>query len=207
MVVAIAHTAEPSSTPAAQSASPSTARIGAPPESELNAAQRTEYESAIKGFGTPAGPRMPLLNSPDVLQAWGDMQKALSRSKLPAPLRELCIITVGAYWKSEFEWYVHAPGARKQGIPAEAIEAIRKQQAPHFSAPDQRIVYEFTHQLIHRHQVDDATYAAAWKLLGTRTLIDLIGLIGHYTSVSMMLNANHVPIPSKVTPAFGAASK
>lgn len=54
---------------AGSSASLRSTRIGAPAESELGPAERAEYEAAIKGFGAPTGPRMPLLNSPEVLQA------------------------------------------------------------------------------------------------------------------------------------------
>jgi 4-carboxymuconolactone decarboxylase len=179
------------------------ARIGAPAESELGSAERAEYETAIKGFGAPAGPRMPLLNSPEVLQAWSNMQTALSHSALAPALRELAIITIAAYWHSEFEWFVHAPGAAKLGIPPDVIEAIRRRQIPQFESPDQRIVFDYTRELIDDHEVSDKTYQAAWKLLGTRSLVDLTVLLGHYTSVSMTLNAHHVPIPQSATPAFG----
>jgi 4-carboxymuconolactone decarboxylase len=167
-------------------------RIGAPSESELGPAERA-----------PAGPRMPLLNSPEVLQAWSNMQIALSHSALPPALRELAIITIAAYWHSDFEWFVHAPGATKLGIPPAVIEAIRRRQIPQFESQDQRIVFDYTRELIDDHEVSDKTYQAAWKLLGTRSLVDLTVLLGHYTSVSMTLNAHHVPIPAKGTPAFG----
>jgi 4-carboxymuconolactone decarboxylase len=188
---------------AGSTASQRATRIGAPPESELGPAERAEYETAIKAFGAPTGPRMPLLNSPDVLQAWSDMQKALDRSALPPVLRELAIITVAAYWQSEFEWFVHAAGARKFGISPDVIEAIRRRQIPHFESQDQRIVFDYTRELIDDHEVSDPTYQAAWKLLGTRSLVDLTVLLGHYTAVSMTLNAHHVPIPANVMPAFG----
>jgi 4-carboxymuconolactone decarboxylase len=179
------------------------ARIGAPSESEIGPAERAEYETEIKGFGAPAGPRMPLLNSPEVLQAWSNMQIALSHSALPPALRELAIITVAAYWHSDFEWFVHAPGATKLGIPPAVIEAIRRRQIPQFESQDQRIVFDYTRELVDDHEVSDKTYQAAWKLLGTRSLVDLTVLLGHYTSVSMTLNAHHVPMPAKGTPAFG----
>jgi 4-carboxymuconolactone decarboxylase len=197
----------PPASPAAPAASQSQPRIGAPPKNQLDTAGRAEYEAAIKGFGAPSGPRMPLLNSPDVLQAWSDMQKALSASKLPPVLRELAILTVAAYWRSEFEWYVHSASARRQGISPEVIEAIRHRQIPKFTDDDQRVVFDYTRELIDDHEISDATYQTAWKLLGTRTLVDLTVLIGHYTSVSMTLNAHHVPIPGNVASAFGQISR
>jgi 4-carboxymuconolactone decarboxylase len=131
------------------------------------------------------------------------MQKALSRSALPPALRELAIITVAAYRHSEFEWFVHAAGARKLGIPPDVIDAIRRRQIPQFASQAQRIVFDYVGELIDDHEVSDATYQAAWKLLGTRSLVDLSVLLGHYTAVSMTLNAHHVPIPANATTAFG----
>lgn len=128
---------------------------------------------------------------------------ALSHSALPPALRELAIITVAAYWHSEFEWFVHAAGAQKLGIPPDVVEAIRHRKIPRFESQDQRIVFDYSRELLDDHEVSDTTYQAAWKLLGTRSLVDLTVLLGHYTSVSMTLNAHHVPIPANVSPAFG----
>jgi len=177
-------------------------RITAPPIEQMNEVQKKEYDMSIKGFGGPTGPRMPLINSPEVLQAWQGMQVALTKSNLPNKLRELAILTVASEWKSEFEWYVHAKSAQQAGIDPNVIEAIRVGKPPTFASEDEKIVYHYSHELVSRHRVSDASYNAAWKLLGTRSLVDLTVLLGHYTSVSMTLNAHEVPLPDGVKKAF-----
>lgn len=177
-------------------------RITAPPLSDMNSAQKEEYERSVRGFGGPAGPRMPLLNSPDVLQAWQGMQVALSKSALPRKLREVAILAVAREWQSEFEWYAHAEEARRQGISAAAVEAIRVGNKPSFTSEDESVVYAYANELMTVHRVSDDTYRAAWKLLGTRLLVDLTVLLGHYTSVSITLNAHEVPLPDGVEKAF-----
>lgn len=177
-------------------------RITAPDPATMNEAQRTEYERSMKAFGGAFGPRMPLINSPDVLAAWSQMQDALSKSSLPLKLREVAILVVGSAWKSEFEWYAHAEQARRQGVSPEAVEAIRIGKQPKFNTPEEEIVYRYAHELVTTHQVSDSAYNAAWKLLGTRTLVDLTVLLGHYTSVSMTLNAHRMLLPNGVAPSF-----
>src|SRR5450631_2442156 len=58
-------------------------RITAPPVDQMNEEQKRQYEAAVRGFGGPAGPRMPLINSPEVANAWQGMQNALAKSALP----------------------------------------------------------------------------------------------------------------------------
>lgn len=186
---------------AVKSATPS-GRITAPALVEMNEAQREEYERSLKTFGGPVGPRMPLINSPDVLEAWSQMQNALMKSTLPRKLREVAILVVGSHWKSEFEWYIHAEEAKRHGVALAAVEAIRVGKQPQFATTEEQIVYRYAHELVTTHQVSDSAYDAAWKLLGTKTLVDLTVLLGHYTSVSMTLNAHRVPLPNGVAPVF-----
>jgi 4-carboxymuconolactone decarboxylase len=164
--------------------------------------QKALYDKESGTFSGPIGPRMPLINSAEVERAWDQLSAALAKSALPRNLRELAILTVAVTWRSEFEWYVHSPAAVRFGIDPSIVEAMRKGQEPAFTADDQRIVYRYATELQRTHQVSDDAYAAAWKLLGTKTLVDLTVLIGHYTSVSMTLNAHKVPIPDGVPRAF-----
>jgi 4-carboxymuconolactone decarboxylase len=177
-------------------------RITAPPVEQMNEEQKRQYEAGVRGFGGPAGPRMPLINSPEVAKAWQGTQDALAKSALPAKLREVAILAVAGVWKAEFEWYAHAKTAARQGIAPAAIEAIRVGKEPTFGSDAERIVYRYSHELVANHFVSDASYNAAWKLLGTRTLVDLTVLLGHYVMVSMNLNAHEVPLPDGVARAF-----
>lgn len=177
-------------------------RITAPPPGEMDSVEKREYEQSLRIFGAPVGPRMPLLNSPDVHQAWQGMQVALSKSALPRKLREIAILAVAREWQSEFEWYMHAEQARQQGVSAAAVEAIRVGNKPSFTGEDERVVYAYAHELMTAHRVSDETYRAAWTLLGTRLLVDLTVLLGHYSSVSITLNAHEVPLPDGVDKAF-----
>ncbi len=116
-------------------------------------------------------------------------------SSLPPRLSELAIIVMGAAWKAGFEWFAHAPLAQKGGISDSAIESIRVGATPVFSRDDERIVYTFAHELTHAKRVSQPTYAAAITALGETSVIDLVGILGYYSMISMFINAFEVPLP------------
>lgn len=104
------------------------------------------------------------------------------------------------YWGSEFEWYSHKKIALAAGVPPEAVETIRVGGTPSLEEPDQAIVYEFCRTLLEQHGVDDALYSRALAALGEPAIIDLVGILGYYSLISLTINAFRVPIPEGVEP-------
>jgi 4-carboxymuconolactone decarboxylase len=118
-------------------------------------------------------------------------------------LRELAILVTARAWSAQYEWYAHAPIAQKEGLADPIIDAIAKNKTPRFKNKDERIVYNFTKELHAKHKVSKANYDAARKLLGNAGIVELIVLCGHYTVVSMVLNAFEVEIPGGKKPLKG----
>lgn len=110
-------------------------------------------------------------------------------------LGEVAICTVGAHWRSEFEFWAHAPMALGHGVDESVIDAMREGRVPAFDRPDERVVHSVATQLLHDRRVDDATYAAATSLLGDDGMVELVALIGYYCLISMLLNLFDVPLP------------
>jgi 4-carboxymuconolactone decarboxylase len=119
-------------------------------------------------------------------------------------LTELAIITVGAHWKAEFEWWAHARAARKYGVPDAVVDAIGRDEEPAFEADDERTVYGVACQLAGTGTVGQDEYDAVQRLLGDTGVVELVSLCGYYTLVSFLLNAFAVPLPPGVTPAWDA---
>ncbi|HXP19369.1 MAG TPA: carboxymuconolactone decarboxylase family protein [Streptosporangiaceae bacterium] len=117
-------------------------------------------------------------------------------------LSELAIITVGARWKAEFEWWAHARMARQHGVPDAVVDAIGAGQDPPFEAGDERTVYAVARQLTASAQLDQDTYDAAQQLLGDAGLVELVSLCGYYTLISYLLNAFDVPLPTGAAPMW-----
>ncbi len=108
---------------------------------------------------------------------------------------EIAILMTARYWTAQFEWAAHVRLALQAGLSQEQIDAIAARQAPQFSDPDDRLVYEFCHDYYSDHRVDDATYERVVKRWGDKGIVDLAGLIGYYSFVSVTLNTFEVPTP------------
>ena len=82
------------------------------------------------------------------------------------------------------------------------IEAIRNGEKPSLPDAKAQAVYAVSRELHRTRALSDATYAAAEAALGRAALVDLVGILGYYTLVSMTLNAFRVPTPDGSRP-FG----
>jgi 4-carboxymuconolactone decarboxylase len=164
---------------------------------ELSDEQRRVHAAIERGpRGMVAGPLMVLLHSPklaETAQALGAYCRYYSQ--LEPRLSELAILTVGAYWKAGYEWTAHAPLAQKAGISAEALEAIRGGAKPVFTKPDEVAVYEFASELLLNHSVSPSTFAQVEGILGVSGVVDLTGILGYYTLMSMLIRAFKIPVP------------
>lgn len=173
----------------------------------LSPEARAVHDAIVAGpRGKVEGPLRIWLLSPglaDKAQALG----AFCRygTTLPPRLSELAIITTGAFWKAGFEWAVHAPIAEKAGVAPAIVEAIRTGAAPAFAAEDEAAVHAFATELHRDHVVSDATYARAVAALGLQGTVDLVGVLGYYTLISMTINAFAVPLPDGAADPFADA--
>jgi 4-carboxymuconolactone decarboxylase len=110
-------------------------------------------------------------------------------------LSEVAIITVGARWKAEFEWWAHARMAREHGVPDAVVDAIGRGEDPPFAAADERTMYTAARQLAEAGRLSQDAYAAVRDLLGDEGVVEFVALCGYYTLVSFLLNAFDVPLP------------
>lgn len=180
----------------------SRSRISAPDPEALNPEGRAVFDAAIRTFGAPLGPRIPLLHSPDLAVAWSKMGLALRKSTLKPALRELAILVVGQHWRADFEWYAHAPKAVAAGVTEAQLDDIMNGRTPAFEDEEKRLVYAYCRELVLSRQVCDETYNATKHLLGERLIVELTALAGHFTNVAMTLNAHRVQLPPGVSSPF-----
>lgn len=173
-------------------------------EGLLTPEQRQVFDAIKSGpRGVVEGPLRVWIQSPplaDCAQKLGAFCRYATQ--LDPRLSELAIITVGAFWRSGFEWHIHAPIAERAGLSAEVIAAIRAWRSPVFSKPDERAVYAFSRELLETRTVSDGTYAEAIAALGQQGAVELVGILGYYTLICMTINAFHVPVPDGAREPF-----
>jgi 4-carboxymuconolactone decarboxylase len=153
--------------------------------------------------GGLAGPFNAYLYSPEIGARLADLGGALlTRTSVPRRTLELMVITVGAHWKAEFEWYAHARMARANGVPGSVIDAIGAGDDPPFENEDDAVMYRAARQLVEEGRLDDATFEAAERVVGHKGLVEVISLCGFYTLISFLLNGFEVPVPPGEQPMW-----
>jgi 4-carboxymuconolactone decarboxylase len=178
------------------------ARISLPGPEEMNEDQLEVYRSVVSGpRGRMVGPLRAVIHSPELARRWSDFGEFLRYATcLPRKLNELAIIIVGRRWNSQLEFQIHAKAALEAGLGANVIEAIRLAEPPAFEEESEQVIYEFTRHLLETGDTPDAVHAAVAALFGERGAVELVGVIGYYTMVSMTLNAHGIPLPEGAAP-------
>jgi len=163
----------------------------------------TRGSALVTEHGGLAGPFNAFVHAPEVGRGLTMLGASLRfETSMERRLTEVAIITVGARWKAEFEWWAHARMARQHGVPDLVVEAIGRGEDPPFIADDERVVYEVARELAQAGQVSHDTYHAASSLLGDTGMVELVSLCGYYTLISFLLNAFAVPLPPGATPMW-----
>lgn len=157
--------------------------------------------------GGLSGPFNAFLHAPGLGQHLTSLGLALRYdTSIERRLTEVAILTVGARWQAEFEWWAHARMARRHGVADAVIEAIRRGEDPPFQAEDERAVHAAARQLAGRGRISQDAYDAAHQVLSDTGMVELVTLCGYYTLISYLLNGFDVPLPPGETPAWDATS-
>ena len=167
------------------------------PADKLTEAQKKAADAFAEGRGYAVrGPFVPLLRSPDVMlraKAMGDYLRF--KSTIPPRLNELAILLTARHWTAQYEWYAHHRLAMKAGLSPDIAAAIAEGKRPASMQADETVVYDFCHEVLETGQASDKSFKAAVDMFGERGAIDLLGVIGYYSLVAMVLNVDRVPIP------------
>jgi 4-carboxymuconolactone decarboxylase len=140
------------------------------------------------------GPFIPLLRSPELLARLQKVGEYLRfQSALPRRVSEFVTCVVSREWTQQFEWATHVPLALAAGTAPEAIDALREGRRPVAMSGEEEVAWELTTELQRNRGLSDATWRAAVETFGERGVVDLVGLVGYFTGISMVLNVAHTP--------------
>ena len=142
-----------------------------------------------------------LLRSPemgDLAQKFGAY--ARYHSSLPPRLNEFVILITARQWTAQFEWQAHRKFAVTAGLSPAIIEALAAGKRPASMQPDEEVVYNFCTEVLTTKHAGDHNFQAAKEKFGERGVVDMLGVMGYYQFVSMLLNVDGYPLPDGAQP-------
>ncbi len=153
--------------------------------------------------GDVRGPYQVLMHTPDLAEKVADLGERLRFSgNLPGKDRELAILAVARRLDAPFEWIMHEPFARKEGVPSNTIEVIRSLGPLDLLTPRERLIVEVARSLCESYSVPDDLYERAKSELGTAYLVELVTLVGFYMMIAVLLLGFKVDLPEGATQPF-----
>jgi 4-carboxymuconolactone decarboxylase len=171
---------------------------------QLSDAQKPLGEQIMKissvGIG---GPYNSWMRSPVLGQRLFDLFHYLRwETSVPTKLNEFAILIIGRQWRSQVEWFAHAPLAAKAGLSSDIIAELKEGKRPSKMAEDEAAVYDFVNELTTTQKVSDETYARTKKVFNDQQIVDLTAVAGSYMTVAMMLAMSETTVPPGKEPPF-----
>jgi 4-carboxymuconolactone decarboxylase len=170
------------------------------PADKLTDAQKKASEIFAEGRGYAVrGPFVPLLRSPEVMlraKAMGDYLRF--KSVLTSRLNEMVILITARAWTQNYEFHAHRELALKAGLHVEIADAIAQGSRPVGMAEDEEIAYDTATEILRDKRVSDRTYARALAKFGDQGVIDLLGVVGYYNFLAIVMNATRTAMPPGV---------
>ena len=171
-------------------------RIPAVERDELAPDDRHYFDRIAESRGSVRGPYSVLLNRPKLAGLVSDLGAYVRfETDIPKVLTEVVTLATAREIRSRYEFYAHAPLARKAGVSEETIHAIAQGAAPQGLSGDEDLVVRYAQELLRDRKISDATFGAVQDRFGVQGTVDLTALIGHYLLVGHVLAAFELEPP------------
>jgi 4-carboxymuconolactone decarboxylase len=95
----------------------------------------------------------------------------------------------------QFEWTLHEREALEEGLEPAIIDLIRHRRPVEALGEKEASIVNVGRELFQTHKLSAETYATAHALFGTKTVIDLVCLMGNYAATALLLSAVDQQLP------------
>jgi 4-carboxymuconolactone decarboxylase len=165
---------------------------------ELTPEQRAFADKEIAGGRKPeTGPFNIYLRSPEMAELSRPLGDYLRfKAPMPRKFKETAIMLTSRYWGGQYVWYSHRQQALDAGLSPAFIAAMAAGERPANMSPDEATMYDFCAQLLSTRQVSDTNFKAAKALIGERGIVEIVGLMGQYTGLTMLFVVDRYPVPA-----------
>ena len=166
------------------------------PTEKMTEAQRKSAAEIIAGpRGKIEGPYWPIIRSPGFME---HIQKVGGYFRYFCPLdrriNEMAALMTARSWTQQYIWDVHINQALETGLKPAIVDAIAESRRPAAMAEDEEVLHDFVTELLANQSVTDPTYARAVSKFGEPGVIDILGIVGYYTTLAMIMNVSRTPL-------------
>ena len=119
---------------------------------------------------------------------------AVSRRAINERLRELSLLIAARHFDAQYSWNAHHKKAIEAGVSAESVKELAGNEVPRFAHADEQLLYALATQILRDHFVDQETFDAALAEWGEAGLVDIIGCLGNFSMLAMLLNTFQVDL-------------
>ena len=154
--------------------------------------------------GRISGPSTIVLWSPGLARPWNEISEYLHRQSIVEPQHaELAVCATARERDCGYVWNAHVPLARKAGVPAATIDAVRARRAVTGLSEAEASLVLYVRQLIQNNRVESDVFDQLLKAHGPRWLVELTVWVGRYQALAGILNGFEVTptSPAEVLPA------
>lgn len=165
--------------------------------------QRELHDKIVGKRGKVGGPYQVWLNSPELCERVESLGAYLRwESVLALKYRELSLLIAARFFDAQYSWNAHADAAIKAGIRPDTLQAIAERRPPPFNDDEERTFYGFAMEVLENHFVAQETFDAARAAFGDQGIVDIIGALGTFSMLAMLLNTFEVDLQKDVPPPY-----
>jgi 4-carboxymuconolactone decarboxylase len=111
-------------------------------------------------------------------------------------LFQLAVLIVARQIDQQYEWSAHEPAGLRQGLEQSVIDVVKYGRPVTGLAEKDATLIAFGRSLLRENSVSSELWADMVRLFGRQNTIDLLGIMGDYLRVGIMLNAVNQQQPS-----------
>jgi 4-carboxymuconolactone decarboxylase len=110
--------------------------------------------------------------------------------------REIVILAAARELGAHYPWMRHEARACQVGVRMEVIETLRAQGSIDGFTAREKLLAEIPLGLMRDHRLSDDLFARAERELDRRQLVEVIALVGHYSTIGFIANSFELPAPA-----------
>ena len=165
--------------------------------------QRELHDKIAGKRGKVGAPYQVWLNSPELCERVEALGAYLRWESSIAPkYRELSLLIAARFFDAQYSWNAHVETAIKEGIRPDTLQAIAERRPPPFNDDEERVFYVFAMEVLENHFVQQETFDAARAAFGAPGVVDIIGALGTFSMLAMLLDTFEVDLQKDRPPPY-----